>query len=387
MIVSDLIAQALIDAAVKVVTYVPGYGGTAIFRALERKTGERGFISFHEEVAYTVAHGASLLGTRSALLCKTHGIMKAANSLSDSLQSGTTAGLVVIIPEDTGGTHSDTIIDTQPFLDGIGMPNIRSHPDSIYDDIHRAYELSERYRLPWGIVLDAEEVNRNGQYLPRYSKPAVAYQRDILQHVLCPLFNTYQREVYDAKMKEQPWNRIPRPLIPSIPEGTSENWKKAVERYMNFFQVFRHLRGEIVTGDTGISSQFCADPWHCVDLVSYMGGSIPLAIGAYLAGRKNVWAISGDFSFLSAGPLALLEACLRQIPLKVVIFDNAKAMTTGGQEVDAQALGLSLRPWEEHLVRVSDPDDAKMVEKTLRTMTESNELKILVLNYRENHSF
>lgn len=382
MIVSDLIAQALIDASAEVVTYVPGFGGSAIFDAFERKTGKAGFISFNEEVAFTVAHGASLTGKRAALLCKTHGIMKAANSVSDSLQTGTTSGMIVIIPEDTGGTHSDTIIDTEPFLNGIGMPNIRSHPGSIYDDIHRAYELSEQQRLPCAIVINAGEVDHNHPYIPRYSKPRATYHRDIVQHVLCPLFNTYQRKVYEVKMKGGKWERIQRPVIPVIPEATSQNWKEAVRRYMNFFSVFKRFRGDIVTGDTGISSQFCADPWKCVDIVSYMGGSIPLAIGAYLAGHEKVWAVTGDFSFISAGPMALLEATLRHLPLKVIIFDNAMAGTTGGQAIPAEALGLCLKPWEGSLIRVKDPDNPGMVENALKEIIESSDLKIMVLNYR-----
>ncbi|MBN1200117.1 MAG: hypothetical protein JXA23_12250 [Bacteroidales bacterium] len=384
MLLSDLIAQALIDANVKVVNYVPGYGGTAIFKALAQKTGKPGFISFHEEVAYTIAHGASLVGTRSALLCKTHGIMKTANSLSDSLQCGTTAGMVVIITEDQGGTHSDTIIETKPFLDGIGMPNILSTPETVYDDIHRAFDLSEFYRLPWGIILDAGDVNHNSPYLPRYAKPSPAYKRDVVQHVLCPLFNPYQRKVYDAKMNDRPWQSVPRPSIPTIPEETSENWRRAAERYVPFFSVYRKFRGDVVTGDTGISSQFCANPWHCIDMVTYMGGSIPLAMGALLAGRKNVWAVMGDFSFISGGPLALIEARLRNLPLKIVILDNGKAVTTGGQEIATGALELCLTPYKNHLLHVSNPQNTSELEEAFETMQPSDEMKILVVNFREN---
>jgi TPP-dependent indolepyruvate ferredoxin oxidoreductase alpha subunit len=383
MVISDLIAQALIDANVNVINYVPGYGGTAIYKALAQKRGNAGFISFHEEVAYTIAHGASLVGTRSALLCKTHGIMKAANSLSDSLQCGTTAGMVVIIPEDKGGTHSDTIIETKPFLDGIGMPNFWSSPEKIYDDIHRVYELSEKYRLPWGIIIDADDINHNNPYIPRYAKPSPPYSRDVVQHVLCPLFNPYQRIVYDAKMKDKSWQSLPKPQIPTIPEGTSENWKKAVKRYEPFFSIYKKFRGDIVTGETGISSQFCANPWHCIDIVTYMGGSIPLAMGASLAGRKNVWAITGDFSFISAGPLALIEARLRDLPLNVVILDNGKAVTTGGQEVASGALDLCLAPYREQVIGIVNPHDSSQLEQAFETMTNSNTLKILVVNYRD----
>ena len=382
MIVSELIAQALLDIKVGVINYVPGYGGTAVYRSLAEKTGKPGFISFHEEVAYTVAHGACLMGTRAAMLCKTHGIMKAANSVSDSLMCGTTAGLVVIIAEDKGGTHSDSIIETKPFLDGIGMPNIWSNPKEIYDDIHRAYALSEKYRLPWAVILDADDTNFNTPYLPRFSTPPPAYTKDIAQHILNPLYNSYQHKVYQAKMADDNWGSIPKPMIPTIPGATSDNWKNAVAAYEPFFKVYKKYRGEIVTGETGILSQFSADPYQCTDIATYMGGSIPLAMGAYLAGKRNVWAISGDFSFLSAGPLGLLEATLRDIPLKVVILDNGKAVTTGGQPVAENALEICLAPYENLILRVNNQDDGGELERALEEMTGSGDLRILVVNYR-----
>jgi len=382
MIVSELIAQALLDINVGVINYVPGFGGTAVYRSLAEKTGKPGFISFHEEVAYTVAHGASLMGTRAALLCKTHGIMKAGNSVSDSLMCGTTAGLVVIIAEDKGGTHSDSIIETKPFLDGIGMPNFWSRPEKIYDDIHKAYSLSEKYRLPWAVILDANDVNFNMPYIPRYSNPPPSYTRDITQHILSPLFNPYQHAVYQAKMADNNWGLIPKPMIPTIPGATSDNWKKAVEAYEPFFKVYKKYRGEVVTGETGISSQFSADPYRCIDIVTYMGGSIPLAMGIYLSGKKNVWAISGDFSFIAAGPLGLLEARLRNIPLKVVILDNGKAVTTGGQPIADDALEICLAPYRDQLLHINNPDDAEELERAFKVMTRNDDLRILVVNYR-----
>ena len=382
MIVSELIAQALLDAHTVIITCVPGFGGTAVFAALAQKTGKPGFISFHEEVAYTVAHGGSLLGTRSALLCKTHGIMKAANSVSDSLLCGTTAGLVVLISEDRDGTHSDSIIEAEPFLHGIGMPYLISSSGTVYDDIHRAFLLSEQNRLPWAVLLDADAVRENTAYLPRYSQSTAVYSRDVFQHVLCPLFNPYQRKVYDAKRAETGWSSIPRPFMPVIPAATAANWKKAVERYIPFFSIYRKYRGGLVTGDTGISSQFAADPFHCIDIVTYMGGSIPLAMGASLSGKKNVWAITGDFSFIAAGPLALLEATLRGLPVKVVILDNGKAETTGGQPVAPGALDICLSPYAGYLRKLNNPEDAGALESCLQEMTGNERMAVLVLNFR-----
>ena len=60
------IAQALVHASSTIVTNVPGYGGTQVFDAYGAAISQSCVPFFHEEVAYTVAHGASLVGKRAA---------------------------------------------------------------------------------------------------------------------------------------------------------------------------------------------------------------------------------------------------------------------------------------------------------------------------------
>jgi indolepyruvate ferredoxin oxidoreductase alpha subunit len=72
----------------------------------------RPVFSFHEEVAYTIAHGAALAGKRAFTSMKAHGFFKAANSVSDSLYSGTLAGFVSLVVDDRNGIQSDSIADT-----------------------------------------------------------------------------------------------------------------------------------------------------------------------------------------------------------------------------------------------------------------------------------
>jgi TPP-dependent indolepyruvate ferredoxin oxidoreductase alpha subunit len=382
MVVSDAIARALADAEVKVCTYVPGYGGSAVYRALEKLSDEPIFISFNEEVAYTIAHGASVCGARSVCLFKTHGVMKAANTLSDSLLCGINAGLVLLISEDHCGTHSDSIIDAKPFLDGIGIASYTTSPITIYEDVHQAFELSEESKLPYALIIDAEAMKRETEFIPFHSAPVESvYHRDPLQHILSPLFNPWQRKIFKAKRDCIEWRSIPRPPMPVIPRDTSDNWKKAVEAYVPVFEIFKKFRGEIVTGDTGISSQFAAEPFNCIDIVTYMGGSTSLAIGAWLAGYRDVWAVTGDFSFIAAGHLGLMEAKLRGIPLKVIILNNGKAETTGGQVIPDLALALALAPYEAHIRYITDSSDTGMVRETFTEVKRSKDLEIILINY------
>ncbi|HNW76556.1 MAG TPA: thiamine pyrophosphate-dependent enzyme [Bacteroidales bacterium] len=380
MTVAEIISQALHDASVTEVTYVPGFGGSAVYRAYGRLTGRPGFVSFHEEVAYTVAHGTAVTGGRSACLFKTHGIMKAGNSVSDSLRCGVNAGMVVIISEDHGGRHSDSIIEARPFLDGIGMPNFFATPATAYEDVHKAFAMSEKSGLPYALIFDAGDMDKESSYTPLATQTCAVYTKNPFLHILSPLFNAYQEQVYRAKMKGEEWRSIQSPAMPVVPRDTSENWKNTVIGYQPFFEIFKKYRGDFVTGETGVSSQFAADPWQCIDIVTYMGGSIPLAMGAWLSGFRNVWAISGDFSFISAGTYGLLEAALRKIPLKIVLLENGMAATTGRQKIMPGTLNLTLQGYERHIVRARY-DDHEGMEKAIREMAASAELRILVIDY------
>ena len=106
-----------------------------------------------------------------------------------------------------------------------------------------------------------------------------------------------------------------------------------------------------------MSTLFALPPYDCIDVTTYMGGSVPLAMGAYMAGVSPAWAISGDFSFIAAGHLGLLEAVQRQIPLKILLLCNGKAETTGGQKIPEGLLERILRGYEEYVHFIHDPLD------------------------------
>jgi TPP-dependent indolepyruvate ferredoxin oxidoreductase alpha subunit len=168
-----------------------------------------------------------------------------------------------------------------------------------------------------------------------------------------------------------------------IPDNLPEKRKPVLERYIPLFSIFRELRGDVVAADTGLTSMFACPPFDCIDLTTYLGGSVPLALGAYLAGHRSVWAVTGDFSFIAAGHLGLHEAIQRNIPLKVLIFDNGMAETTGGQIIPEGTLERILTPYRSHLLAIRNPFDAEEIRTTLQTAAASETLTIVVANYRE----
>ena len=381
--VSQVIARALQDLGVRVVTHVPGSDGTSIYNEWLRLMSRSDPFSFHEEVACAMAHGAAITGGRSAVIIKSHGLAKAGNFLVDALSAGTTAGFVMIVLHDESGQYSDNAFDAISLINGLEVPYHVGQAKTIYQDVLLCFKRSESTRLPYILYLDdalVEKKTVTGQIEVNDPGPP-EYKRDITRHLVVPFFSTYQRMVLEAAL-EGTDETIPDPPVPDIPDGLPEDWQLVVRSYSPLFDVFRKLRGDVVTGDTGVSTLFAFPPYHCVDMTTYLGGSIPMAIGAWMAGHRKVWALTGDFSFISAGHLALIEAMQRKVPVKVIIFYNSKAATTGGQEFPGGVLEQLLKGYESHVKWIDDPNDMKRVEKVLKEADRLKGTQIIVADYR-----
>ncbi|KUG25734.1 hypothetical protein ASZ90_004433 [hydrocarbon metagenome] len=187
--------------------------------------------------------------------------------------------------------------------------------------------------------------------------------------------------MFAAKKFEGDRSILKKPVLPNIPKDLPEKYLESAYKYIPFFEIFKSVKRNITTGDTSISSSFAFPPYNAIDIVTYIGGSIPLAIGAYLAGNKNVWALTGDFGFLSAGQLGLMEAVNRQVPIKVVIFNNKSAAATGGQKIDKKLMLRVLAGYDQFLSHISSPSDPFEIESVLKEVNDSNELKIVVIDY------
>jgi TPP-dependent indolepyruvate ferredoxin oxidoreductase alpha subunit len=383
--VGEAIARALLHAGVKVVTCVPATGVTDVFNHFNLIRKRTNPISFNEEPAYTVVHGAAIAGTRAAALTKSHGIVKAGNSVSDSLFTGTTAGMLAIVFTDKTGIQSDSILEIEPFLKGIGIPHQMADMHNIYRQIFRLLDHSEKLRLPHALVIDSSEINKPVKIVETVNTDdsIPIFRRNIFQHILCPFFAEYQSSVLNYKINNRDWSQLPLPENPHLPDSLPEKWKQFIAIYSPLFSQFQKIRGPVVTGDTGISTLFACEPYNCVDITTYMGGSIPLAVGACMGGHRGVWAVTGDFSFIAAGHMGLLEAWQRHLPLKILILYNGMSATTGGQPIPENTLETVLRGYESCISYINDPQNIQEVEMVLRKAQSLDKLAIVVADFRE----
>ena len=362
--------------------HVPGCGASDTFFEFKQLINHNLFTSFNEEVAYTVSHGASISGARLACIIKTHGLLKAANSVNDSLYTETTAGFVTILFDDKTGKSSDNILEIEPILKGLATPYKIADPDKIYDEIINAFEEAEKIKLPYFVVVDSAYSSNEINFERKENlTKEFTFTRDIKKHIVHPLLSDYQYKIFKNKTSEVKFENIEDPVFPNIPEDIPDRIKESALTYKGFFDCFKDLRGDIVCGDTTLSSYFCFPPYDCIDMLTYIGSSIPLAIGASLAGKENVWALTGDFGFNAAGHMGLIEVLERKLPLKIVIFNNKKAASTGGQAVNKDIIYRLLEGYKDHVVKITTPENLDGMKSILQVVSMMNQLKIVIVEY------
>ena len=126
---------------------------------------------------------------------------------------------------------------------------------------------------------------------------------------------------------------------------------------------------------------FAFSPFDCIDVTTYYGGSLPLALGGQMAGRRAAWAVTGDYSFLAAGHLGLVEAVARQLPIKVLIIQNGCAKTTGGQPIPPGLLERVLDGFRSHIRIIENPFDPESARAVLSDAADSARLQIVLARY------
>jgi TPP-dependent indolepyruvate ferredoxin oxidoreductase alpha subunit len=375
----DLIAQTLVNHQFKIVINVPGYGGTQVFEKLTQSGCSNASIALNEEAAYSIAIGASLYGTRSAVLIKTHGLAKMMNALCSSLSTGTNYANLIFAFDDSAGKSSDNIFDAKKMIVGSECPFILlgNNPE---DDINHAIELSEKLKLPVIILVDCEKMDEEHPFQNLHSEPQkLPFAKNPLQNVACPPLTKIQRKILLSKIEgtDAPPLSMPEVLI-NFPERLPEKLRSAIDSYSSIFRVLDGINIDFMSGDAGTSSLFAFHKNQYVDACTYMGGSPGMALGAYLAGANKSWSVTGDFSFLAAGILGMNEIISRNAPIKIVIFKNGIAAATGGQPIPENVFSNFVKGHEKYITFISKKDEKEIIFNKLAKINESIQTEICI---------
>jgi TPP-dependent indolepyruvate ferredoxin oxidoreductase alpha subunit len=188
--------------------------------------------------------------------------------------------------------------------------------------------------------------------------------------------------VFEARAEGGNPDAVPRPTLPEVPEGLPDAYRSVARRYEPLLRALADQPRAVTTGDTTVATLFACPPLEAIDLCTYMGGSVPLALGAAAVGKAPAWAVTGDFGFASAGHLGLLEAQQRGQPLNILLLDNGRAHATGGQPVEKEAVDTVLAGYRDHVIPLDAPGDSSACREALRRAALRDDLTIVRAHFR-----
>lgn len=150
----EALAHAAIDSGLKAIFSYPGTPSTEIFESAEElihklNDGRVARWAPNEKVAYEMALGASYSGGRALTTMKHVGLNVAMDAFVNSALTEVRGGFVVAVADDPSMHSSQNEQDSRLLADFAMIPCFEpSTPQEVYDFTCKAYEFSERLKIP-----------------------------------------------------------------------------------------------------------------------------------------------------------------------------------------------------------------------------------------------
>ena len=152
MLCNEAIVRGALEADVKVVAFYPGAPTSEVLDTLSDALGNFDYqmeITTNEKVALEVCAGASFAGLRSLTAMKSVGANVASDTLFVLGYTGVRGGLVLVIADDPHAHSSQSEEDGRFFAPNAYLPMLEpSSPQEAKDMVKKAFEISERHRVP-----------------------------------------------------------------------------------------------------------------------------------------------------------------------------------------------------------------------------------------------
>jgi len=151
---NEAIARGALEAGCTLAASYPGTPASEILEAVFRMAREEGYPlhaewSINEKVAFEVALANSYCGRRSLVSMKQVGLNVALDPFMSAAYTGVKGGFVVVSADDPGPYSSQTEQDSRLAALAAGVPVLDpAGPREALAMTARAFEISERYRVP-----------------------------------------------------------------------------------------------------------------------------------------------------------------------------------------------------------------------------------------------
>ncbi len=385
----ELLGRAAKAAQCNTCFYYPGMKGDVLAETIDASIKP----SLNERNAFEFGYGACLAGAPTAVVVKAVGLASCLDSAQHAVVQGVGAGLVVVILEDTVAHSSPEVVDSRLFANYLS--SIVIEPSSMENaavHFYEAFELSRELDVPVFIRLtyDLLASDPGKVTLPKPKKAARSFakpdyrektigfwhERAKVYEQKLDKIQTYIEDHYQPKALEgceviqfgysahpqdanvavvehypiaaslkqlysqkkvavrelgsnyaqealggTSYVRVDNSRVPEISFPPFDNWEKALKLIDKGHYSF-------VVGDTG---KFTLDSTGLVDVCLAMGSSIAIAAGMSIVTKGKNLAIIGDFSYLFNAYPSIVEAYHRGVDLDIVLLDDQKASSTGGQ--------------------------------------------------------
>jgi indolepyruvate ferredoxin oxidoreductase alpha subunit len=149
---NEAVARGVLEAGVKFAIGYPGTPSTEVIETLimgSEENGVRAEWAVNEKVAFDIATGVSLGGSRCLVTMKSAGLNVASDSIMSVAYGDVIGGLVIYVADDPGAHAGMEEQDSRMFTWSCPLPMFDvSDPQSSKDMIVSAFDLSERYKIP-----------------------------------------------------------------------------------------------------------------------------------------------------------------------------------------------------------------------------------------------
>jgi indolepyruvate ferredoxin oxidoreductase alpha subunit len=153
---NEAIVRGALESGIGLASTYPGTPSSEIgdtYAEIAKEAGIYFEYSTNEKVAFEVAAGAALSEVRAMTFFKHFGLNVACESVFPLAYAGVKAGMVIVVADDPQGWSSgQSEEDTRPFARIAHLPMLEpSNAQECKDFVKKAYELSEKFQLPFFI--------------------------------------------------------------------------------------------------------------------------------------------------------------------------------------------------------------------------------------------
>lgn len=152
MLCNEAMVRGALESDVKVVAFYPGAPTSEVLDTFNDAVGSFDYhmeIATNEKVALEICAGASFAGIRSLTAMKSVGTNVASDTLFVLGYTGVRGGLVLIMADDPHAHSSQSEQDGRFFAPNAYIPMLEpSTAQEAKDMVKRAFEISERHRVP-----------------------------------------------------------------------------------------------------------------------------------------------------------------------------------------------------------------------------------------------